>query len=99
MTHTPAPQCTTCFDTDIAHALHNTHLHPIAPPLCAGLFVFAYCVYFHVARSGFSSFLQLSRYYGYMAPVCLALFHMLATVGFTASMAFVRLIYRSIKSD
>jgi hypothetical protein len=65
----------------------------------AGLFVMAYCVYFHMARSGFSSFMQLTRYYGYMGVLCYALFLMLASVGFLASMAFVRLIYRSIKSD
>jgi transmembrane 9 superfamily member 1 len=65
----------------------------------AGLFVFAYCFYYHMARSGFSSFMQLSRYYGYMAMVCYAVFLMLASVGFMSSMAFVRLIYRSIKSD
>jgi transmembrane 9 superfamily member 1 len=66
---------------------------------CAGLFVFAYCFYYHVARSGFTSFMQVSRYYGYMAMVCYALFLILASVGFVSSMAFVRLIYRSIKSD
>ena len=67
--------------------------------LNAGLFVYAYCFYYHMARSGFSSFMQLSRYYGYMGMVCYAVFLILATVGFMASMAFVRLIYRSIKSD
>ena len=67
--------------------------------LRAGLFVFAYCFYYHTARSGFTSFMQVSRYYGYMAMVCYALFLILASVGFVSSMAFVRLIYRSIKSD
>eukprot|EP00892_Ulva_mutabilis_P005551 jgi/Ulvmu1/3368/UM156_0025.1 len=64
-----------------------------------GIFVFAYCFYYHFARSGFTSFMQVSRYYGYMAMVCYALFLILASVGFVSSMAFVRLIYRSIKSD
>ena len=65
----------------------------------AGIFVYAYTFYFHMARSSFSSFMQVSRYYGYMGMVCYALFLILSSVGFTASMAFVRLIYRSIKSD
>jgi len=34
-----------------------------------------------------------------MGMLCYALFLMLASVGFRAALAFVRLIYRSIKSD
>ena len=66
---------------------------------CAGVFVFGYCFYYHMARSGFDSFMQVSRYYGYMGMICYALFLMLSSIGFRASLSFVRLIYRSIKSD
>jgi transmembrane 9 superfamily member 1 len=65
---------------------------------CAGLFVFAYCFYY-VRIVGFTSFVQLSQYYGYMAMLCYALFLMLASVGFVTSMAIVRLMYRTISSD
>jgi len=64
-----------------------------------GFFVFLYCFYFLAADSKMSGFMQLSFYFGYMGLLCYALFLMLGTVGFFASLTFVKEIYRSIKSD
>jgi hypothetical protein len=56
--------------------------------VCSGgstaAFVFVYSFYFLA---------------GYMTVLCYALFLMLGTVGFYASLVFVRQIYRSIKCD
>ncbi|GJP83701.1 hypothetical protein CLOP_g13826 [Closterium sp. NIES-67] len=70
--------------------------------LCGGstaLFIFGYCFYYYYARSDMSGFMQTSFYFGFMACVCYGFFLMLGTVGFRASLSFVRHIYRSIKCD
>ncbi|CAM6116820.1 unnamed protein product [Calypogeia fissa] len=64
-----------------------------------GLFVFGYCFYFYFARSEMSGFMQTSYFFGYMGCVCLGFFLMLGTIGFRASLLFVRHIYRSIKCE
>lgn len=64
-----------------------------------GLFVYVYCIYYYVARSRMSGLLQASFYFGYNAVVCLAFFYMLGFVGWRASLAFVRRIYRAIKCE
>ena len=62
-------------------------------------FVYLYCFLFLVTESKMSGFLQLSFYFGYMGLMCYALFLTLGTVGFFASLTFVRQIYRTIKCD
>lgn len=62
-------------------------------------FVYLYCFFFLVTESKMTGFLQLSFYFGYMGLLCYAVFLMLGTVGFYASLSFVRQIYRSIKCD
>lgn len=62
-------------------------------------FVWLYCFYFYTVESSMSGLLQLAFYFGYMAVLCYAFFLTLGTVGFFASLTFVREIYRSIKSD
>lgn len=64
-----------------------------------GAFVFAYCVYYYVFRSTMTGLLQTSFFFGYMAVACYALFLMLGTVGFRASLMFVRRIYYEIKAE
>jgi hypothetical protein len=64
-----------------------------------GLFVYAYCVYYYLFRSEMTGLLQTSFFFGYMAVACYGLFIMLATVGFQASLMFVRRIYYAIKCE
>ena len=62
-------------------------------------FVFLYSLHFLMAESRMSGLLQLSFYFGYTAIMCFALFLMLGSVGFFASMALVKQMYRRIKCD
>jgi hypothetical protein len=64
-----------------------------------GIFIFFYCIYYYHARSDMSGFMQTSFFFGYMTCVCYGFFLMLGTVGFRASLFFVRHIYRSIKCE
>ncbi|KAE8673143.1 Transmembrane 9 superfamily member 4 [Hibiscus syriacus] len=64
-----------------------------------GLFIYAYCLYYYIARSNMSSFMQTSFFFGYMACICYGFFLMLGAIGFRASLPFVRHIYHSIKCD
>ncbi|XP_031502659.1 transmembrane 9 superfamily member 3-like [Nymphaea colorata] len=64
-----------------------------------GVFIFGYCIYYYHARSDMSGFMQTSFFFGYMACICYGFFLMLGTVGFRASLLFVRHIYRSIKCE
>ncbi|CAI7922826.1 unnamed protein product, partial [Closterium sp. NIES-53] len=67
--------------------------------LCSGspaLFIFGYCCYYYHAQSHMTGFMQASFFFACMACVCYGLFLMLATVGFCASLALVRRLYRSI---
>lgn len=64
-----------------------------------GLFIFGYCFYYYYARSDMTGFMQTSFFFGYNALVCYAFFLMLGSVGFRASLMFVRHIYRAIKCE
>ncbi|CAD7700344.1 unnamed protein product [Ostreobium quekettii] len=64
-----------------------------------GAFIFVYCFYFYFQRSTMSGFMQTSFFFGYMGVVCYAFFLMLGSVGFRASLMFVRHIYRAIKCE
>ncbi|CAL0329857.1 unnamed protein product [Lupinus luteus] len=64
-----------------------------------GLFIYGYCLYYYYARSNMSGFMQTSFFFGYMACICYGFFLMLGSVGFRASLLFVRHIYRSIKCE
>ncbi|KAG5529791.1 hypothetical protein RHGRI_030243 [Rhododendron griersonianum] len=64
-----------------------------------GIFIYAYCLYYYHARSDMSGFMQTSFFFGYMACICYGFFLMLGTIGFRASLFFVRHIYRSIKCE
>ena len=64
----------------------------------AGLFVYGYCFDYY-AQSSMSSFIQKSFFFGYMACICYGIFLALGTVGFLASVLFVRHIYGSMKCE
>ncbi|KAF3792921.1 Transmembrane 9 superfamily member 2 [Nymphaea thermarum] len=64
-----------------------------------GIFIFGYCIYYYFARSDMSGFMQTSFFFGYMACICYGFFLMLGTVGFCASLQFIRHIYQSIKCE
>ncbi|XP_061348061.1 transmembrane 9 superfamily member 2 [Gastrolobium bilobum] len=64
-----------------------------------GLFIYGYCMYYYHARSDMFGFMQTSFFFGYMACICYGFFLMLGTVGFHASLIFVRHMYRSIKCE
>ncbi|KAI4368707.1 hypothetical protein MLD38_017234 [Melastoma candidum] len=64
----------------------------------AAIFMFGYFVCYY-ARSDMSGFLQLSMFLGYSACMCYALFVLLGTVGFVASLIFVRHFYQAVKSE
>ena len=70
--------------------------------LCGGstsFFVYGYCFYYYNHRSDMSGLMQTSFFFGYNLMICLALFLMLGTVGWRASLLFVRHIYRAIKCE
>lgn len=64
-----------------------------------GFFVYAYAIYYFVARSDMSGLMQTGFYFGYNFIVCFALFLLLGYVGWRASLLFVRRIYRAIKCE
>lgn len=64
-----------------------------------GLFVYAYAVYYFFIRSNMGGLMQTAFYFGYNLIVCYALFLMLGAVGWSAAMAFVRYMFRSVKCD
>ncbi|CAN4087567.1 unnamed protein product [Withania somnifera] len=63
-----------------------------------GIFIYIYCLYYYT-RSNMSGFMQTSFFFGYMACICYGFFLMIGTIGFRASLLFVRYIYRSIKCE
>ncbi|CAI5487838.1 unnamed protein product [Closterium sp. Naga37s-1] len=68
--------------------------------LCGGspaLFIFGYCVYYYHAQSHMTGFMQASFNFVCMACICYGLFLMLGAVGFCASLALVRRLYRSFE--
>ncbi|KAI3817081.1 hypothetical protein L1987_10868 [Smallanthus sonchifolius] len=64
-----------------------------------GLFIYGYCIYYYFSRSDMSGFMQTSLFFGYMACVCYGMFLVLGSVGFRASLLFVRYLYAAIKCD
>ena len=64
-----------------------------------GLFVYGYCFYYYFARSDMSGFMQTSFFFGYMLMICYGFFLLLGSVGFRASLLFVRHIYKAIKCE
>lgn len=63
------------------------------------VFAFGYSIFFMLYESNMTGMLQLSFYFGYNLLVCWAFFLTLGTVGFYASLVFVRKIYKNAKPD
>ncbi|XP_059065674.1 transmembrane 9 superfamily member 2-like isoform X2 [Cryptomeria japonica] len=64
-----------------------------------GVYIFGSCLYYYFTRSNMTGFMQTSFFFCYNACICYGIFLMLGTMGFHASLFFVRHIYRSIKCD
>ncbi|KAI3778728.1 hypothetical protein L2E82_08111 [Cichorium intybus] len=64
-----------------------------------GLYIYVYCIYYYFMRSDMTGFMQVSIFFGYMACVCFGVFLVLGSVGFRASLLFVRYLYAAIKCD
>merc|ERR1711871_165443 len=63
-----------------------------------GLFVFGKCVYYWW-QSSMNGLMQGAFFFGYMGLVCYGTVLMLGSVGFLASMGFVRYIHKNVKID
>nr|DAD28829.1 TPA_asm: hypothetical protein HUJ06_030297 [Nelumbo nucifera] len=64
----------------------------------ASIFMYGYSIMFY-ARSSMTGSMQLLFFLGYNACICYAFFLMLGTIGFHASLLFVRRIYHAVKCD
>ncbi|KAL8496367.1 hypothetical protein ACS0TY_020180 [Phlomoides rotata] len=62
------------------------------------IFMFGYAVFFYF-KSDMSGALQTSFFFGYSTCMCYAVFLMLGTVSFQASLLFVQRIYHAVKSE
>jgi transmembrane 9 superfamily member 3 len=63
------------------------------------LYLFAYCVRYFFAGTRMTGVFQGCFYFGWSLLLCLSLGTATGAVGFLASAAFVRRIYRSVKCD
>eukprot|EP00614_Pseudopedinella_elastica_P018525 CAMPEP_0172652632 /NCGR_PEP_ID=MMETSP1068-20121228/243413_1 /TAXON_ID=35684 /ORGANISM="Pseudopedinella elastica, Strain CCMP716" /LENGTH=602 /DNA_ID=CAMNT_0013467047 /DNA_START=75 /DNA_END=1883 /DNA_ORIENTATION=+ len=63
------------------------------------VYVFLYSVYYFHFKTKMSGFLQSCFYFGYMGLFCFGFFILCGTMGLAGSSAFVKRIYRNIKSD
>ncbi|KAF8049416.1 hypothetical protein N665_2219s0003, partial [Sinapis alba] len=64
-----------------------------------GLLMYAFCFCYYYERTDMSGLMQVSFLFGYMACISYGFFLMLGTIGFGASLLFVRHIYSSIKCE
>ncbi|XP_076914194.1 transmembrane 9 superfamily member 4-like [Bidens hawaiensis] len=64
-----------------------------------GLFIYGYCIYYYIQRTDMNGFMQTSFFFGYMTCVSYGIFLVLGSVGFHASLLFVRYLYAAIKCD
>ncbi|KAF6261065.1 hypothetical protein COO60DRAFT_1700018 [Scenedesmus sp. NREL 46B-D3] len=70
--------------------------------LCGGstaFFILGYCFFYYHYRSEMHGLMQTSFFFGYNAIVCFAFFLMLGSIGWRASLLFVRSIYKAIKCE
>lgn len=64
-----------------------------------GVFVLAYSLYYFIYRSNMYGVVQTVKFLSFTFVSCYLLFVMLGTVGFVASLLFVRHIYGTLKID
>eukprot|EP01059_Diplonema_ambulator_P014790 TRINITY_DN25782_c0_g1_i1.p1 TRINITY_DN25782_c0_g1~~TRINITY_DN25782_c0_g1_i1.p1 ORF type:complete len:585 (+),score=173.44 TRINITY_DN25782_c0_g1_i1:23-1756(+) len=62
-------------------------------------YTYAYSIYYYLYESHMYGDLQLCFFFGYTFIVCFGLFLMLSSVGFLASLLFMKKIYSSIKVE
>jgi hypothetical protein len=62
-------------------------------------FIYSYAIFFWNYRSRMYGFLQGSFYFGYMFVICYFFFIMLGTVGWYASLVFIRKIFSALKTE
>jgi transmembrane 9 superfamily protein 3 len=62
-------------------------------------YVFLYGIYFFVAKTNMSGFLQTNFYFGYLFLLTLALGLMCGSLGFLGAFTFVKTVFSRIKSD
>jgi len=63
------------------------------------VYIYGYAMFYFSHRSDLSGTLQSAFYFGYTAMACLAFFMMLGTVGWWASLVFVRRLFHGLKTD
>ena len=63
------------------------------------VYVYLYSTYYFVAKTKMTGLFQCSFYFGYTAIACLAVALTCGAIGYFASSAFVRRIFRNIKVD
>ncbi|KAK7200635.1 endosomal integral membrane protein [Novymonas esmeraldas] len=64
-----------------------------------GVWLFVYCVFYYWCISMVKGFLGMVLFFGYMGLVCIAVSLLFGAVGFMASLAFVRIVFASVKVD
>ena len=78
---------------------HRWHWASFSAGSSPSLFALAYCVWYFFSSTRMSGAFQTVFYFGWSSLLCLALGLGTGSAGFLASDAFVRRIYRSVKSD
>ncbi|XP_076914066.1 transmembrane 9 superfamily member 4-like [Bidens hawaiensis] len=64
-----------------------------------GLYVYGYSIYYSLYLTEMNGFVEFALLFGYMACFGYGIFLALGTVGFYASLLFIRYLYSSIKCD
>lgn len=64
-----------------------------------GIFVFIYSCFYYLKRSNMSGAVETIEFLGYTALMCYIFFLTLGTIGFAASLKFIRYIYVNLKMD
>jgi len=66
---------------------------------CSALYVLIYSIFYYIYRLEMSNFVSLVLYFGWIIVMCILFFILTGTIGFLASLWFVRKIYAAIKID
>ncbi|KAG5472636.1 hypothetical protein LSCM4_01956 [Leishmania orientalis] len=64
-----------------------------------GAWLMLYCIFYYWFISIVKGFLGMVLFFGYMGLVCVSVSLMFGAVGFLASLAFVRIVFSSVKAD
>ncbi|KAK9834844.1 hypothetical protein WJX81_003258 [Elliptochloris bilobata] len=93
--------CVTIVGTYFLLNAENYHWQwtSFASAASTALYVFIYAVQYFFMKTNMTGFFQTCFYFGYTLMLCLGLAILCGAIGYLASAAFVRRIYRSIKCD